>query len=96
MDDSEQIKNFRSILTVQRIGLIAGVAIIFLSVSGSELLPISDIKLLVIAVSLLLLAVVYFGSIISHELSEVNDQLAGRSPELHKKLHEHATSTESN
>ncbi len=27
-------------------------------------------------------AVGYFGSVIAHELGEVNDQLAGRSPEL--------------
>lgn len=88
-----QLKAFRQI-NAWRTGLMMFAGILFvLAVGGpwgwpAEYITLGTQNLILLGIVALIIAVAYFGSIICHELYEINDQLAGRSPELKKWLGE--------
>jgi hypothetical protein len=43
---------------------------------------IKHINLALLGFGVIITAIAYYGTVICHELYEINDQLAGRSPEL--------------
>ena len=61
-------------------------AIVFALVSPwtwrTNIIEIETLELVLVAVSIIIIAVAHFGAIICHEIYEINDQLAGRSPDL--------------
>ena len=75
-----QLKAFRQLLAWQTsLMLLAGVLLAMALFGpwgwGTQ-------NLILLGIIGLIVAVAYFGSIVCHELSEINDQLAGRSPEF--------------
>ena len=52
----------------------------------AEYIDLGIQNLMLMGLIVLIVAVAYFGSIICHELYEINDQLSGRSPELREWL----------
>ena len=72
---------------IWQFGLFFVIAIILGSWWGDELGTESAVVMLVAVIAV---AATFFGSNITHELREVNDQLAGRSPEFHEFLSEQA------
>lgn len=79
-----QLKAFRQ-LHAWRISLmlfaggILAIAVIGPSIWLAEYIDLGTQNLILLGVIALIVAVSYFGSIICHELYEINDQLAGRS-----------------
>ena len=88
-----QLKAFRQ-LRAWRTGLmlfaggLLGVAVTDSWSGLAEYIDLGTQNLILLGIVALIVAVAYFGSIICHELYEINDQLAGRSPELRKRLGE--------
>lgn len=48
----------------------------------AQYVDMSTENLTLLGIAAIIIAVAHFGAIICHELYEINDQLAGRSPEL--------------
>lgn len=88
-----QSKAFRQIY-VWRTGLMVVAGILFVLAIGApwawyaEYITLGIQNLILLGIVALIIAVAYFGSIICHELYEINDQLAGRSSELKEWLGE--------
>ena len=71
--------------------MIVGGALIAIALFGpsdwlAKYVDLGPQNLILLAISTLVVAIAYFGTIVCHELYEINDQLAGRSPELKKWL----------
>ena len=79
---NNQVKAFQD-LTFWRNGLIMFAG----GLSGVALFgPWDTENLIVLGIAALIVAVAYFCAVVCHELYEINDQLAGRSPELQEWL----------
>ncbi len=84
---NNQLKGFRQ-LTAWQTGLMLFAGVLFgLALFGpwdwlARYVDLGTQNLILMGIIALIVAVAYFGTVVCHELYEINDQLAGRSPEL--------------
>lgn len=73
-----QLKAFRQLTAWQTGFMLFGGVLLGMEVFG----PWGTQNLILLGIIALIVAVAQFGTTVCHELYEINDQLAGRSPEL--------------